>query len=124
MTIEVPDDLSQFSPKQLQQLEERIDTARTAVRVELRLADRGGVRADRYANRPRWAQVLGSLIDGPAKKNADRYILAFAILVVLMFTLPSILNSLIEFGGRYQASHYHGVPKSEPTAATLEVERQ
>lgn len=119
MNIEVPEDLSALTREQLTALEARLDDARTAVRIELRLMASHAAPVSKYAGRPRWAQALGSLVDGPNRKKADRYVLLLAILVVLFFSLPSLLNSLIVFGEKYQASHYRGVPPSPPTAPTL-----
>lgn len=124
MIIEVPKDLSKCSRAQLLELEEQLDDARTAVRVEMRVTSYDQPRPPNYANRPAWTRAVASLIDGPARKKADRIVLVLAILIVSMFTLPGVLNTLIEFSSRYQATHYQGVPKPEPTAPTISGDQQ
>lgn len=124
MIIEVPTDLSKCSRTQLLKLEELLDEARTAVRVEMRITSYDQPRPANYSGRPAWARAVLSLIDGPARKKADRIVLGLAILIVLLVTLPGILSTLIEFGSRYQAAHYQGVPKPEPTAPTLSNEQR
>lgn len=113
MIIEVPDDLSSLSPAQLRELEDKLDDARTAVRVEMRLPGSAPAAGDRYAGRPQWAQALGGVLDS---KQFDRYVFLFAVLIVLFFTLPNVMTSFIAFSERYQASQYQGVPKGAPAA--------
>lgn len=119
MIIEVPDDLSRMSRRELSELDERLTAAKAAIRAELT-----GAQSDRYADRPRWARALASVVDGPNRKKADRYVLLLAILIVLFFTLPNVLMSFIHFGEMYQASHYQGVPKQQPVAPILSDEQR
>ena len=116
MNIAFRTDVHALDSGELQKMQEHLETMLQRVKEE---------RQNRLlASRPAWARKVGGLIDGENKKRANLYVLVFSILVVLMYTLPPFLNSLIAAGARYQASGYKGVPRVEPTAPSLPVERQ
>lgn len=84
MILDVPNDLSGLSPRDLDALEEQLSSAIVNIRVHRRSP--GGT-SDELAGRPEWAKRLYRLVDDKRSRTG------IVLVVLAFFALPTLAES-------------------------------